>query len=226
MDCSDGPSHNCIGPFHDSGSFLCVIPRRESRDFQYGYILCYFPCRERPRITFRNGKSRKQSPLVPQAKAGVIYECPTQEHFSCVALHSVTMHQDIISIFSAYFIGILINTLAYSQTWVRSIFYLIQLSPRKFWFDSTHDSQWLHKNWFKSTHNSKWISEIWFKSTHVSKSFQNCDSNQFMTNKTSESWFQSTCDSMMLFIPTYVLTSYDLVWAFYSSASSQQINLN
>ena len=47
--------------------------------------------------------------------------------------------------------------------------YSIQLSLRKFWFGSTHDSQWLYKNWFKSVHDSKWIFEIWFKSAHNSK---------------------------------------------------------
>ena len=59
----------------------------------------------------------------------------------------------------------------HEQTWVwyDSLFYSIQLSLRKFWFDTTHDSQWRYKNWFKSTHDSKWISEILFKSTHKSK---------------------------------------------------------
>ena len=31
--------------------------------------------------------------------------------------------------------------------------YSIQRSLRKFWYDSTHDSQWLYNTWFKSTHN-------------------------------------------------------------------------
>ena len=52
-------------------------------------------------------------------------------------------------------------------------FYSIQLSLRKYWFDSKHDSQWLYENWFKTTHDSQLISEIWFRSTHDSKSIQN-----------------------------------------------------
>ena len=40
---------------------------------------------------------------------------------------------------------------SHNQTWVRLIFFhSIQLSPRKFQFESTHDSQWLYKTWFKS----------------------------------------------------------------------------
>ena len=54
-----------------------------------------------------------------------------------------------------------------------SIFYLNQLSLSKFWFDSTHDSQWLYKNRFKSAQYPKSISEVWFKYTHDSKSFRN-----------------------------------------------------
>ena len=59
----------------------------------------------------------------------------------------------------------------HQQTWVwyDSLFYSIQLSLRKFWFDTTHDSQWRYRNWFKSTEYSKCISEIFFKSTHDSK---------------------------------------------------------
>ena len=81
----------------------------------------------------------------------------------------------------------------HEQTWVwyDSLFYSIQLSLRKFWFDTTHDSQWRYKNWFKSTDDSKWISEILFKSTHDSK-------------KLSESWIESTHDTMMLFIPSFI----------------------
>ena len=79
---------------------------------------------------------------------------------------------------------------------------------KKFWLDSTHDSQWLYKNWFVSPHGTKWISEIWFKSTHDSKSFRifwfkstrdskrlsRIDSNRLMTKKTLEYWFESTVD--------------------------------
>ena len=55
----------------------------------------------------------------------------------------------------------------------QNIFDSNQLSLRRFWFDSTHDSQWLNRNWFKSAHDSKWICEIWIKSTDDSKSFKN-----------------------------------------------------
>ena len=82
------------------------------------------------------------------------------------------------------------------QAWYDSIFYSIQFSLRKFWFDSTHDSQWLYKNWFKSAHDSKWISEIWFKSTHDSKSFQNTLIQINSRLKTfPECWFRSNHDS-------------------------------
>ena len=81
----------------------------------------------------------------------------------------------------------------HQQTWVwyDSLFYSIQLSLRKFWFDTTHDSQWRYRNWFKSTEYSKCISEIF--------------SNQLMTQKKlSESWIESTHDTMMLFIPSFI----------------------
>ena len=83
----------------------------------------------------------------------------------------------------------------------QNIFDSNHLSLRKFWFDATHDSQWLYRDWFKLAHDSKWISEIWFKSTHDSKifknifiqinsglkkTFQDFDSNQLMTQKNLE----------------------------------------
>ena len=55
-----------------------------------------------------------------------------------------------------------------------SKYFFESISLRKFWFDSTHDSQWFYRNWFKSAHDSKWISENWFKSIHdrkVSRTF-------------------------------------------------------
>ena len=93
------------------------------------------------------------------------------------------------------------------------LFDSIQLNLKKFWFDSTHDSQWLYKNWLKSAHDSKSISEIWSKSTYDSKSFQNIliqiisrlkktlrnfDSNWLMTeNNRLEYWFESSHDSVI-----------------------------
>ena len=74
--------------------------------------------------------------------------------------------------------------------------FLIQLSLRKSWFDSTHDSRWLYKNWLKSAHDLKWIGEIWFKSTHDSKIFRNI---LILINSRLKNfpkfWFKSTYDS-------------------------------
>ena len=86
----------------------------------------------------------------------------------------------------------------------QNIFYSYQLSLKKFWFDSTHDSQWLYRNWFKSTHDSKWISENWLKSTHDSKS-----SRIF--------WFKSTHDSkklsrILIQINSWLKKSGILIW--------------
>ena len=90
-------------------------------------------------------------------------------------------------------------------------FYSIQLSLRKFWFDSTHDSQWLSNTWFKSTQDPKRISETSFKSTHDLKSFQKFDSNQLTTQKV----FQNI-DSNQLMTQWCISlpVSYDLFWAF------------
>ena len=117
-------------------------------------------------------------------------------------------------------------------------FYSNQLSLRKFWVDSTHDSKWLYKNWFESSHDSKRIFEIWFKSTHDSKSFQifwfkstndsklfriliqnnsqlkklwNIDANQVMTQ-----WFESTADFVDLFLELHsiLLTFFGLTLNF------------
>ena len=88
----------------------------------------------------------------------------------------------------------------HQQTWVwyDSLFYSIQLSLRKFWFDTTHDSQWRYRNWFKSTEYSKCISEIFSNQLMTQKkNFQNLELNQLMTQ-----W----CYSFPV--------SYDLFWAF------------
>ena len=97
------------------------------------------------------------------------------------------------------------------QTWYDSIFYSIQLSLRKFWFDSTQDSQWLYKTWFISTHDSKRMSEIWFISTHNSESFQNFDWNQLTTEKA----FQNFDSNQLMSQWCYSFpVSVDLFWAF------------
>ena len=90
--------------------------------------------------------------------------------------------------------------------------FFLQLSLKKLWFVSSHDSQWLYKHWFKSAQDLKWISEIWFKLNHDSKSFQdiliqinsllkktfqNFDSNKLMTKNLPgiliwvKSWFNA-----------------------------------
>ena len=104
----------------------------------------------------------------------------------------------------------------------QNIFDSNQLSIRKFWFDWTHDSQWLYRNWFKSAHDSKWISETWFKSTLDSKSFKNIliqinswlkklsriliQINSWLTkiwnidlNQVTTQWFESSVDFVELF---------------------------
>ena len=75
----------------------------------------------------------------------------------------------------------------------------------------------------------KWIYEVWFQSTHDSKSSQIFYSNQLTTQENfSESWVESTHDSIMLFIPSFVwhflgIEPYWwlgwLFWAFHSSVN-------
>ena len=131
-----------------------------------------------------------------------------------------------------------------SDMGMTQVFYSIQLSLRKFWFDSTHGSQWLYKNRFKSTHDSKWISEIWFKFPFTLAVLTTAKASRILIQinsrtiqNLSEPWLESTHDSMVLSIPifvwhflgihlycwlgmtffgllTQVLTSYDLFWAF------------
>ena len=160
----------------------------------------------------------------------------------------IKLHRHIYQIAFAPFSGLWRGSQAQIWVWLK-FFYSIQLSLRKFWFDSTHGSQWLYKNRFKSTHDSKWISEIWFKSTHDCKTFQNFDSNQLTIQNFSEFRFESTHDSMMLSIPSFVwhllgiqlycwlgmtffgashqvLTSYDLFGLFDLSDSAWRIDLN
>ena len=81
-----------------------------------------------------------------------------------------------------------------------SVFYSIKLGPRKFWFDLTHDSQWLCKNWLNPRFKmdfwnlieidpdskklpriliklDSWLKnylEYWFESSHDSKLRINC----------------------------------------------------
>ena len=102
-----------------------------------------------------------------------------------------------------------------------SFFYSIHLGLIKFWFDSTHHSQWLYKNWFKSAYDSKWICEIWFNRLTTQKltenfdsyqpttqKIQNFDLNRFMTQKTwnidsnqvMTQWFESTVDIVDRFL--------------------------
>ena len=126
----------------------------------------------------------------------------------------------------------------------------IQLNLRKFWFDSTHESQWLYKTWFEPTHDSIWISEIWFKSIHDSKNLpefwfkSTYDNNKlFRILIRINSWlndaihfqfrlsffwgFIFTADSVDLFgLYTQVLTYYDLFLELLTQVPSQQIDLN
>ena len=68
----------------------------------------------------------------------------------------------------------------------------IQLSLKKFWFDSTHDSQWLYKNWFKSARDSIEIDSSlkklpeYFDSNQLTtqNTSKNLDSNRYITQKT------------------------------------------
>ena len=110
--------------------------------------------------------------------------------------------------------------------------YSIQLSLRKFWLDSTHETTWLYKNWFKSTHKSRCITEIWFKSTHDSKSFHNFDSNQLMTQKISilsriNSWLNDAIHSQfrLTFLGAFN-SAVHLIWPFLGSPLKRWLRMS